>query len=220
MLIRYAPARKRLEKTMKRPLFAAVSLLLLAGCASTGSNYYSYEGSGDYYYGSPQAGVVIDSSPYGYGSGGYVPGFGFGYGYGYGYGYGSPYSYWGYGYQPIWTVPSVPYQDPALLRSTRVERDRAVRSGLVRRDTVQAPESAAWLSARSAPRSTPGVHDWRPERRAPAQTRMQIPDSARQPVSARGAPMAQPRPAMPRAVHAPAPIIRSTPPPRPPSHRQ
>jgi hypothetical protein len=209
---------------MKRPLFAAMSLLLLAGCASTGSNYYSYEGSGDYYYGSPGSDVVINSSPYGYGAGGYVPGFGFGhvFGYGYGYGYGGPYSYWGYGYPPIWWLPSAPYQGPTESRTTRVERERALRGGLVRRESVQAPESAGWLSARSDPHSGSGFQgrqpSWLPPDQA-AQSWMRISNSSRQPASSRSEPAFQPRPAMPRAVFSPPPA-RSAPPPRPPSHRQ
>jgi hypothetical protein len=208
---------------MKRPLFAATSLLLLAGCASTGSNYYSYEGSGDYYYGAPRSNVVIDSSSYGSGLGGYAPGFGyghaFGYGYGYGYGYGAPYSYWGYGYQPIWWVPSVPYQDPSQSRLARVERERSVRSGLVRRETVQAPESAKWLSPRSDPGSRQGFNGRQLSGHVPSQSRMRTSNSMRQTAPARSAPALPSRSTMPRAVFSPAPA-RSAPPPRPSSHRQ
>jgi hypothetical protein len=206
---------------MKRPLFTAMSLLLLAGCASTGSNYYSYEGSGDYYYGSPRSDVVIDSSPYGSGWGAYAPGFGYGhgFGYGYGFGYGSPYSYWGYGYQPIWWVPSVPYQDPTQSRLARVERERALRSGMFRRETVQAPESARWLSPRSDPGSSQGINDRQTSWRVPAQSRMRISNSTQRSAPARSAPAMPSRSSMPRADFAPAPM-RSAPPPRPSSHRQ
>jgi hypothetical protein len=202
---------------MKRPLLVAMTLLLMAGCASTGSNYYSYEGSGDYYYGSPQSDVVIDSSPYAFGSGGYAPGFGYGYGYGYGYGF--PYSYWGFGYQPIGWLPSIPSPDPSLSRGARVEQERLLRSGLVRRETVQAPESARWLSPRSDTMTRSGIQNRQLIQRAPAQSRMRISNSTRAPASSRNAPATVPRPSMPRDVFSPAPA-RSTPPPRPSSRRQ
>lgn len=140
---------------MKRPIFALMALLLMSGCASTGSNYYSYEGSGDYYYGAQGADVVIDSSSYGYGFSGLSAGYGYGYGYGYGGygGYGSPYSYWNHGYQPIWWGHSNSHQGPHDSRHVRVEDERARRGVLVRRDTIQAPESAKWLSPQQVPRT-------------------------------------------------------------------
>ena len=57
---------------MKRHALALLSVVLLAGCATSRSNYYSDEGSGDYYYGAGAADVVIDSSRSAYGFGGYA----------------------------------------------------------------------------------------------------------------------------------------------------
>lgn len=143
---------------MKRNALALLSSLLLAGCATTGSNYYGHEGSGDYYYGSPSADAYIGSPdharPYWGSNGGYGYGFGYGYGhggYGYGgYGYGYPYSWWGYGYPPIWWQPSLPHDQAGVLRGERVERDRASRSALIRRETVQAPAEATMFRAQPA----------------------------------------------------------------------
>ncbi len=205
---------------MKRSLPTLVSLLLLTGCASTGSNYYNYEGSGDYYYGANTADVVVNSSLYGYGWAGsnygygYGYGFGAGYGYGGGYGHGWPYSYWGHGYQPIWWVPSHPHQGSEVTRVDRVERERAVRAGLVRRDTVQAPQSKIGFRAdRSSrggflnPATRPGAAGGdrsstrvAPARRSVAPSRNQTFNPSSPPVN--------------RSAPPPAPV-RSAPPPRP-----
>ncbi len=196
---------------MKRHVLALLSVLLMAGCATTRSNYYSYEGSGDYYYGAGTADVVIDSSRY-------ADGFGR-YGVGYGYGYGYPYSWWGYGYQPIWWVPSYPHEDAGVLRGERVEGDRASRSALVRRDTVQAPDSAKWFRDRPEyPRYSTGA-------RTNADTRATRPASARRAATPqltapiRQAPMTQSRPAPSRSASMPVPA-RSVPNPRPTQRRQ
>ena len=212
---------------MKRSLPILISLLLLSGCATTGSNYYNYEGNGDYYYGASAADAVINSSPYGYGWAGsnYGSGYGFGSGLGYGggyahgYGYGWPYSYWGYGYQPIWSVPSHPQQDLGASRGDRVERDRAVRAGFVRRDTVQAPASAKWQRIQPASRApflgpstrrTESVGDRSSSRVAPAR-RTSAPVRSQTIRSS-------PRP-MSRSAPSPAPV-RSAPAPRPSSRRE
>ncbi len=139
---------------MKRHAMALLSALLLAGCATTGSNYYGHEGSGDYYYGSPTADVYIDSPDHVRHYAGFNGGFGYGYG---GYGYGYPYSWWGHGYRPIWWQPLQPHDQPGVLRGERVERDRASRSALIRRDTVHAPEAATMFRAQPAyPQSSMG----------------------------------------------------------------
>lgn len=190
---------------MRRPLLTLFSMLLMSGCASTGSNYYSYEGRGDYYYGAPGADVVIDSSGYGHG---------YGYGFGYvGYGYGNPYSYWGYGYQPVWWIPSYPHQEPSESRIGRAEHERASRSALARRDTIQAPESAKWFQQQQAPRASFLGPYARPNASAERNSSMQ----RRAPTGQRSAPIRrsptiQSAPTMSRSAPAPAPM-RSPPPP-------
>ncbi|HET9033039.1 MAG TPA: hypothetical protein VFN25_09045, partial [Dokdonella sp.] len=190
-------------------------------------NYYSYEGNGDYYYGATAADVVINSSPYGYGWAGSNYGFGSGYGYGYGSGYGGAFGFgygWGYpgpyyyGYQPIWWQPSYPNQNSANSRGARVEHDRAVRAGLIRRDTVQAPVSAKWrrtqpgvrsgFAAPSARRSATGNLRSSPRPAPTSRTSTPVRSS-----SIRSAPAP-----MSRSAPAPAPV-RSAPSPRPSSRR-
>lgn len=202
---------------MKRHALALLSVLLMAGCATTASNYYSYEGSGDYYYGASAADVVIDSSGYYAGYGGY--GYGYGYGYGAGYGYGYPYAWWGYGYQPIWSDPSFPHDDAGVLRDQRVERDRAVRSALVRRDTVQAPDSAKWFrDNRGYQPSYSGSRGIVNDRAAQSFTaRRAVNPQLSAPI--RQAPMMQSPPAPSRSATLPAPT-RSAPIPQPGKHRQ
>ncbi|MBL0162943.1 MAG: hypothetical protein IPP82_04605 [Xanthomonadales bacterium] len=194
---------------MKRHALALLSVLLVAGCATTRSNYYSNENSGDYYYGAGAADVVIDSSRYPYG---YV-------GYGAGFGYGSNYCYpfwcgrYGYGSDfwipaPQW-IPSPWHDNPGIYRDGRVERDRAARSALIRRDTVQAPNSAKWS------------HDSSESMRYPASVRQNDArsirsSSARQPAAARSvaplrqAPMMRSQPAPSRSASPPA-AARSAP---------
>lgn len=215
---------------MKRSLPTLIALLLLSACASTGSNYYNYEGSGDYYYGATAADAVINSSPYGYGwsgsnygfgSGfgyGFGAGFGYGYGYGGGYGYGWPYSYWGYGYQPIWWVPSHPDQGPQVTRSDFVQRDRAIRAGLVRRDTVQAPQSKIGFHADRSSRAwfnpatrRSGVGEY------PASSR--VAPARRSAAPLRGQTFRSSPPAATRSAPPPAPV-RSAPSPQRAPHRQ
>lgn len=195
---------------MKRHALVLLSVLLMAGCATTRSNYYSYDGSGDYYYGAGTADVVIGSSGYYYGRGGYGNGFGYGAGYGYGYGYPS----WGYGYPPIWWAPSYPHDDAGILRDGRVERDRAMRSGLTRSDTVQAPDSAKWFrNSPDYPRPSAGARRGidAPAARSSSARRTVNPQST---VPIRQAPMMQSRPAPSRSASMPAPT-RSAPTPRP-----
>ena len=166
---------------MKRHAMALLSALLLAGCATTGSNYYGHEGSGDYYYGSPTADVYIDSPGYVRHHWSFNGGFGHGYGY--------PYSWWGYGYPPIWWQPLQPHDQPGVLRGERVERDRATRSALTRRDTVQAPASATRLQSPSVypqPSAAPRVN---------ADARLPPVPSSRAMVAPQ--PVAPPRPAAP-----------------------
>lgn len=210
---------------MKRSLPTLISLLLLSGCATTGSNYYNYEGSGDYYYGASAADAVINASPYGYGWAGSNYGYGYGFGagsgygrgYGSGWGYGWPYTHWGYGYQPIWLLPTQPH--PGDSRDTRVERDRAVRAGLVRRDTVQAPGSAKWQRVQPASRgrflapsaSRGATADRRSSSRSAPTPRSAAPVRSR---SFRSSP-----PSMSRSAPPPAPV-RSAPSPRPTSRRE
>lgn len=205
---------------MKRSFLSLMTVLLMSGCASTGSNYYSYEGRGDYYYGSSTADVVIDSSGYGYGYSG--AGFGYGYGFGYGgYGYGSPYSYYGYGYQPVWWIPSHPHYDPTEFRDSRAEHERASRSGLVRRETIQAPESAKWYRQQQASRTRLMSPYARPDSSA-----NRVPSSPqRAPVSRRSAPIRssstiQSAPSTFRSAPPPAPMRSPPPMQRSPSRRQ
>ncbi len=216
---------------MKRSLPTLISLLLLSGCATTGSRYYNDEGSGDYYYGANAADAVISASPYGYGSAGsnfgygYGLGAGFGYGYGYGGGYangggyGWPYSYSNYGYRPIWFVPSHPQHDAGFVRDQRVQRDQVVRAGFVRRDTVQAPVSAKWQRTRP---SSPAPFFGSPTRRAESVGDRSSPRVA--PARRSSAPMQNRtfRPSPPpmiRSAPQSAPM-RSTPAPRPSPRRQ
>ncbi len=207
---------------MKRHALVLLSVVLLAGCATNRSNYYSYDGSGDYYYGAGRADVVIDSSGYYYGSRGYGAGYGYGaygYGAGYGYGYGYPYSWWGYGYQPIWSTPSYPHYDAGNLRDARVERDRAVRSGLIRRDTVHSPDSAKWFRdnpeyRRPSTGSRRGIDA--PAAR-PSSARRTVNPQSTAPI--RQAPMTRSRPVPSRSAGTPTPT-RSAPIPRPAQRRQ
>lgn len=139
---------------MSRQIFAALAVLALAGCATTGGNSYYYDRDGDYYYGGASADVVINPGVRYYGAGGY--GYGYGGGYGYssgfwgGYGWGGGYSYYPWYYStPIWSAPHVNH-DRNIARQQRVERDRSGRSALAERaDRVP-------MQARSAPQ-----HDWR-----------------------------------------------------------
>lgn len=139
---------------MSRQIFAAIAVLALAGCATSGSNSYYYDRDGDYYSGT-SAGVVTNPGVryygavdygygYGYGAGGYGPGLWGGYGWGGGYSY-----YPWYYSTPIWSAPHV-HENRATARQMRVERDRSGRSGFAER-----PDRAP-IQARSAPQS-----DWR-----------------------------------------------------------
>ncbi|MEO7935365.1 MAG: hypothetical protein ABIR27_03820 [Dokdonella sp.] len=203
---------------MRRPFLGLLTLLLVSGCASTGSNYYSYEDRGDYYYDSTSADVVIDSSGYGYGSVGV--GLGFGYGFG-GYGYGSPYSYYGYGYQPVWWIPSYPHYDPTDSRNSRAQHERASRSALARRDTIQAPASAKGFRQQQAPRASFMSPYARPNASAD-----RTPSShQRAPLGRGSAPIRssstiQSAPSAIRSAPAPAPMRLSAPPQHPSSRRQ
>lgn len=190
---------------MRRSFLSLMTVLLMSGCASTGSNYYSYEGRGDYYYGSPTADVVIDSSGYGYGYSGAEFGYGYGFGYG-GYGYGNPYSYYGYGYQSGWWIPSHPHYDPNEFRDSRAEHERLSRSALVRRETIQAPESAKWYRQQQAARTSSMSPYARPDSSA-----NRVPSwQQRAPVSRRSAPIRSSS----TIQSAPSPV-RSAPPPAP-----
>ena len=205
---------------MRRPFLGLLTLLLVSGCASTGSNYYGYEGRGDYYYGSSAVDVVIDSTGYGYGSVG--AGYGYGYGFG-GYGYGSPYSYYGYGYRPIWWISSHPHDEPSDFRNSRAQEERASRSALARRDTIQAPASAKLFRQQQAPRSNVTSPYARPHpssdrthslnQRAPR-------NSGAAPIRS-SAPVRSAQPAFRSApTPAPVPIRSSAPMQHPASHRQ
>lgn len=190
---------------MKRHALLLLSVLLMAGCATTRSNYYSYQGSGDYYYGEGTADVVINQSRYPFALGGY----------GIGFGYGSrcyPYSCGVYGYGANFWIPMAPqwiptpmYQDPGTFRDRRVEGDRAARSALTRRDTVQAPNSTKWLYD---PYESAG-HSGGVRRNVDARTIRS--SSARQPAAARSvapvrqAPMMRSQPAPSRPANPPAP---------------
>lgn len=131
---------------MSRPATLLLSALLLAGCATTPGTSYYYDGDGDYYYADSGADVVLDGSYYGgfgHGGWGYGAGYtgGFGYGYGFG-GYGGFHPAWYYGY-PVhawWLWPDT--HDHGTDRMDRLQRDRALRSGLAARPTFQAPRLA------------------------------------------------------------------------------
>ncbi len=205
---------------MRRPLFGLLPLLLLTACASTGSNYYSYEGRGDYYYGSTAAEVVIDSSGYGYGSIG--AGFGYGYGFG-GYGYGSPYSYYGYGYQPVWWIPSYPHYDPTEWRDSRAQHDRASRSALARRDTIQAPASAKWFRQQQASRASfmsPTARPNSSSERTPSSYQRAPLSRGTAPIRRSSTIQSAPSVIRNAPAPAPAPMRLSPPPPHPSSRRQ
>ncbi len=194
---------------MKRHALALLSVVLLAGCATSRSNYYSDVGSGDYYYGAGAADVVIDSSRSAYGFGGYGTGFGYGYGY--------PYSWGRYGYgsnfwiplAPQW-IPSPSNENSRFPRDGRVERDRAARSALIRRDTVQAPNSAKWFRDQSeSPRYSSGARGSSAARAIrPASSRP--PTAPRSAAPIRQAPMMHSQPAPSRSASPPAPT-RSAP---------
>lgn len=212
---------------MKCCLPTLIALLMLSACASTGSNYYNYEGSGDYYYGATAADAVINASPYGYGwSGshygigyGFGAGSGYGYGYGGGYGYGRPYSYWGYGYQPIWWVPSHPDQGPQVTRDDRVQRDRAIRAGLVRRDTVQAPQSKIGFHADRWSRGALLNPATRRSEGAEYRSSSRVAPARRSAAPTRGQTFRSSPPAQTRSAPPPAPV-RSAASPQPARHRQ
>ena len=207
---------------MKRYALVLLSVLLMAGCATTRSNYYSYDGSGDYYYGAGTTDVVIGSSGYYYGRGGYGNGYGngFGFGYGVGYGYGYGYPSWGYGYPPIWWAPSYPHDHVGTLRDQRVERDRAMRSSLIRRDTVHSPDSAKRF--RDNPQYQRPFTDARRGIDVPAvgssSPRRTVNPQPTAPI--RRAPMMQPQSAPSRSARMPTAPTRSAPPPRPAQRRE
>ena len=209
---------------MTRQLLALFSVLLISGCVSTGGNYYGYEGAGDYYYGASAADVVVYSSGlYGYAPGwGYGGGYGYGYGGGYGYGYGGWNSSWGYGYAypPIWSAPAYPHQDAVAARGYRVERDRAMRSSLSRRDTMRVPDFAKRGFAQ--PMRGDGFLENRPpvnaQRRTPyAQRQFVSPPST--PVRRSSPPSRQSMPMRSSSQPTPSPS-RSAPVPRASSRRQ
>lgn len=180
---------------MNRHAWVLLSVLLLGGCVTTASNYYSYEGAGDYYYGEGAADVLIDNSGYYYGFAGY----------GYGYGYGNLYPWWGYAYPPIGWAPSYPHDDSGMLRDARVQYSRATRSALLNRDTVHAPDTKKWMgSPFEYLRPQPGSRESanvRAERSSLA-SRAGSPPS-RAPV--RQAPMTQSRPIPSRPMSMPSP---------------
>ena len=124
-----------------------LTALLLAGCATTPGTSYYYDGDGDYYYGDASADVIVDSYGPSYGAGyggwGYGHGYGAGFGY-YGYGgYGGFYPSWYYGYPAYawWLWP--PHHDNGADRMGRLQQDRAWRSSIAARPTIQA-HMAKW----------------------------------------------------------------------------
>ena len=201
---------------MKRQALVLLSVMLMAGCATNRSNYYSQEGSGDYYYGANTADVVIASSGYSYGFGGYGAGFGPGCASGFGY----PNPCWRYPYRD-WDIPMAPqwipkpqHGDPASSRSALVEQNRAERAALVRRDTVAAPRSAELV--RNQPASSRSLAELRGsvDARGTRSTRAQRAASSYSAAPTRQAPMVRSMPAMNRSGGMSAPM-RSAPPARP-----
>ena len=195
---------------MIRHAVALLSVVLMAGCATNRSNYYSYDGNGDYYYGEGTADVVIDQSRYPFALGGYGAGFGYG-------SYCYPYSCGGYGYganfwiplAPQW-IPSPSHQNSVRLRDARVERDRAGRSALTRRDTVQAPNSTKWLHDPYQSASHRGGARGNVDARAIQSSSARQPAAARSVAPVRQAPMMRSQPAPSRSASPPAPA-RSAP---------
>ena len=167
---------------MLRPVLVALSLMTLAGCATTGGNSYSYDADGDYYSGPAGADVVIDSTPSYYGGPGFGHGYGYGSGFGYGYGYGGIYSPWGYGYLPVVWWPGNSQPDEYVLRQQRIERDRVGRVALVWRPTVQAPTALMRVS----PGSGLPVSDFRRSNDDARYFRARAPSSIFAPAGSRG----------------------------------
>jgi hypothetical protein len=206
---------------MFRQGLTVFALLVLAGCATTGGNAYHYDDQGDYYYGNNSADVIVDSGPAGFGHAGYGHGFGWnlgygntvGYGFGYGYGYGGyygPYAPWYVGYYPHWGWPGSTHDDPSHGRDGRVHTERALRSGLVMRRTIQAPDSAkrgrGFVPARSGLIGSPlPLASSRPSFRQPLAT-----PAPNRSTSRASAPVHSPSP----------PVYRSPPPPSPPPRKQ
>lgn len=208
---------------MKRHALVLLSVMLVAGCATSRSNYYSHAGSGDYYYGAGTADVVINSPNYSYALGGY--GAGFGYANSSYDGYGFPYSWWRYNSRTDWWIAPAPqwipspHHDADISRRNLVEQDRASRSALIRRDTVAAPRSAELVRNQTAsPRSLielRGSVDARGTRSTSSQ-RAARPYSV---APVRQAPMMRSLPAPSRSAGMSAPT-RSAPPPSPPQRNQ
>ena len=198
-----------------------LGVLLLAGCATTPGTSYYYDGDGDYYYGDGSADLVIDAPRPSWG--GYGSGWGYGYGYGGGFGYGPGYGFGGYGgFHPSWYYgyPVYPWwlwsdhHDDGMDRVSRLQHDRALRSGVLARPTIQAP-----VSARRGRFEGP-VRQQAPllRRVEPAPRRFDGPAPRGSPGTARPAPQRSAPSAAPAPRHS-APVMRSAPPP-PPSRKQ
>lgn len=136
------------SRLMSPKISLLLTALLLAGCATTPGTSYYYDGDGDYYYGDASADVIVEDSGPSFGASGHG-GWGYGHGYagGFGYygagGYGGFYPSWYYGYPAYawWLWPNP--HDNGSDRMSRLQRDRAWRSTIAARPTIQAP-MAKW----------------------------------------------------------------------------